>query len=155
MVINEEINKIDIGKLIVKREKAEPTESWAPDERGEEHPVEVVPPNLDQAELGVEAGAISENPAQAYRQGFIAGERVRKATPGAAKGLCWNCHRDPHPPSHAQQVEMLKEILWARQLPIYMWPAEEFDRLLEILDGLGEGAYLAGAKACGPIYYSE
>jgi hypothetical protein len=152
VTIEDELNKIDFSKLIVEREKTAPAE---PTEHIAETPAKVAPPSIDQAQLGVDAGAISDNPAEAYRQGFSAGAQVRKATPGAANGVCWSCGRDPHQPSHAEQVEMLRDAMWARQLPIFMWPQEEFDRLLKILDGLGEGAYLAGAKPRGPVYYSE
>src|SRR5690348_14907584 len=83
-------------------------------------------PTIEEATLAVDGGAISENAAEAYRQGFIAGAQVRKATPGAANALCWSCGQDPHQPSHAEQVEMLRDAMWSRQLPIFMWPQEEF-----------------------------
>src|SRR5690349_3729421 len=103
MTIEDELNKIDCNKLIARPEKTavgDTAEHGTADK--------VAPPSFEQAELGVEGGAISETPAEAYRQGFLAGARVRKSAPGTGNGPCWNCGRDPRPPSHAHQVQMLK-----------------------------------------------
>jgi hypothetical protein len=111
-------------------------------------------PTTEMLTLGLHAGVVSDDPIEAWRAGYVAGEKSRTTAGTSMAGLCWVCGREPEPPSHVRQVEILREIHLART-PIFHWPREEFARLVEILDEMGPGAYLDGIKPFGAIFYSE
>jgi hypothetical protein len=109
-------------------------------------------PSIEMLNLGVAGGAIPDTPAEAYRAGFLAGQNAQPAASRA--DLCWNCGKNPQAPLHAEQVTRLRQIHYART-PIFHWPAEEFERLVEILDEMGGGAHLDGIRPFGAIFYSS
>jgi hypothetical protein len=154
---SEKLNQDEINKLIAGSPKPASVESQAdapPEECADKDLGKVRAPIVEELTLAIAAGAIPDDPAKAYRVGFSAGRKSR-TTPGASMaGRYWNCGHEPEPPSHIRQVEMLREIHFART-PIFHWPSEEFARLVEILDEMGPGAYLDGIKPFGAIFYSE
>jgi hypothetical protein len=147
----------DIDKLIAKSPQPTSVESQAdapPEECTDKDLGNVRVPTVEELTLAVAGGAVSDNPAEAYRAGFLAGRKSRTTAGTSMAGLCWVCGREPQPPSHIRQVEMLREIHLART-PIFHWPSEEFARLVEILDEMGPGAYLDSIKPFGALFYSE
>jgi hypothetical protein len=104
-------------------------------------------PNDEQLLLGIDAGVIPADPIEAIKWGY-----QRRQQSAVAAGRCWNCGRNAHPPSHAEQVATLKELHYQRS-EIYRWPQAEFEQLLHILDAEGPAAYLDAIKAFGAIFY--